>query len=347
MKKTFENIKNIVVLMPDKHMGNLIVSVPAITALRDFFAGKNFFLVVDEIYKDIGESVLSEDNLILFPRQKIKKSSTIKKLVLMLQFFLKLRRSSPDIIIDLGWRNTSSIITILSLAPIRIGSSSAKRPWVYNLRIPIPSGTHKAYAYSAIASKVGAVPKITTPFLQASQSSRYSLKMILLKENIDTIKPIVCIHPGDRKIYKQWTSEGFAEIGDSLASFGFQVVFVGHSGDSNKMAEILSGMKKPAFNLSNKLTLGELMALFEIGSLFIGNDSGPMHLASAMGIPVIALFGPGNENRWKPLAEDSVVLRGEPRCQKCKGRHCDYDFKCIKTISADKVKTAAERLLKI
>ena len=87
------------------------------------------------------------------------------------------------------------------------------------------------------------------------------------------------------------------------------------------------------------------MALFEKSSLFIGNDSGPMHLAAAVGIPVVALFGPAVEAEWGPISKEAIVLRGEQRCEKCTGKNCQHDFKCIRMISVYDVKAAAEKLI--
>jgi ADP-heptose:LPS heptosyltransferase len=86
------------------------------------------------------------------------------------------------------------------------------------------------------------------------------------------------------------------------------------------------------------------MALLEMSSLFLGNDSGPMHLAAAMGAPVVALFGYGEENRWGPRCEKSVVLRGQERCKVCTKKECE-DPVCINTLTPAAVKSAIDALL--
>jgi heptosyltransferase-3 len=101
-----------------------------------------------------------------------------------------------------------------------------------------------------------------------------------------------------------------------------------------------------AYNLGGSLSIGELMALFEMSSLFLGNDSGPMHLAAAMGTPVVALFGPVDEGRWRPLSPNSVVLRGQEPCDDCRSKRKDCDnFPCITLLSPNKVKEAINELL--
>ena len=73
--------------------------------------------------------------------------------------------------------------------------------------------------------------------------------------------------------------------------------------------------RSKAYNLGGSLSIGELMALFEMSSLFLGNDSGPMHLAAAMGTPIVALFGPVDERRWRPLSPNSVLSGRSARCE--------------------------------
>jgi ADP-heptose:LPS heptosyltransferase len=226
-----------------------------------------------------------------------------------------------------------------------MGRATSKRPYFYNLKINLTPERHKFNRYVEIAYAAGVKNKIDFISINASAGNRAALKNILLEEGLSAEKPIVCIHPGAGVLYKQWREEGFADVSDWLVSEGFQVVFTGSGGESGKVREITSIMQKHACNLAGKLSVGELMALFEASSLYIGNDSGPMHLAAAVDTPVIALFGPADEIGWRPLSGKAIVLRGEERCGKCTGNDCQYNFKCIRTISSDDVKAAVERLI--
>jgi heptosyltransferase-1 len=343
------NSNTVLVLMPDKHMGNVVVSLPAIVALKEFFKGKNFFLVIDEAYGDIVEPLIRMENVFFFPRKQLKKNHFIKRVAIFFRFIHQLRGISPNIAIDLQGGYASSILTYLSGAPVRVARSTAKRAYLYNRKVKLSEGKHKVYNYTDIASAVGAHSIDIYYRLKAVGAKKVSLSKKLLDEGIISDMPIACIHPGAGRFFRQWNSDGFADISDWLFSEGFQVAFVGSSGDLKKIQEIISLTKHTMYNLGGKLSLGELMALLEIlleiNSLYIGNDSGPLHLAAAMGIPVIALFGPGVDRRWRPLSEKSILLRGNKRCQKCKGKDCQFDFICIRTLSSEAVKIAIETLL--
>jgi heptosyltransferase-3 len=182
--------------------------------------------------------------------------------------------------------------------------------------------------------------------LHASESRRRSLGSILRKHGTSFEKPIIAIHTGAGNIHKQWTTEGFAEVADWLDAQGFQVILVGADRDLDKIDATMSLLGHKAYNLGGSLSIGELMALFEMSSLFLGNDSGPMHLAAAMGTPIVALFGPVDERRWRPLSPNSLVLRGREPCDDCREkRHDCHDFPCITTLPPDKVKQAVVQLL--
>ncbi len=347
MSSDLKDMKRVLVLMPDKHMGNLVVSLPSIVAAKEFFEerGKAFYLVIDEAYREIVDSIIEPRSLILYPRKKIHDLSALLRTGIMLTFLRLLRKVSPDVVIDLEGRHSSSIMAFLLGASLRVGKASGKRAYLYNWKVEIPRGVHRANTYMAIIRALGIETDIKIPYLHSSQQLVLSLHKILAKEGITLMRPVICVHPGAGKIYKQWTLAGFAEVCDWLSSEGFDVILVGGEKDRSNVQEIKAMTKASPYDLSGKLSLGELISLCKISSLYIGNDSGPMHIAAAVGIPVVALFGPSDEKRWYPFSKDSIVLRGEAPCEQCKGKHCQYEFRCIKNLSVDRVRAAVEEIL--
>lgn len=342
---SYKEIKNILILMPDRHMGNLLVSIPAIRSIRESFRDKRVYLLVDTAYMEIVET-LGFDGLIPYQRRELRDGLINQRLIIYLGLVHSLRVIKPDIAIDLEGREYSSLLTYLSGAPIRYGPATSKRSYLYNRKVKVPEGKHKLFKYLSIASSAGA--KVKTEFnLRPSDTRRASLWQKLKDYGADLDRPIVCIHPSAGKVYKQWSLEGFAEISDWLSSKGLQVVFVGSNKDIDDIKKIEAITSHPFHNMAGRLSIGELMALFGLSSLFIGNDSGPMHLAGATGLPVIALFGPADERRWGPLSNRAIILRGDEPCKKCKGRHCEYEFRCVRRLSTEDVKDAVKTLLKM
>jgi heptosyltransferase-3 len=341
-----DKILSVLIVMMDRHLGNLVVSLSSIVALQEYFREKNVYLAVDSAYREAVESIDGFDRIFYFPRREIYESKVLRRTVLYLKFIKEIRSTSPHAVIDLQGGSASSALSFFSGAAYRLSNSSAKRSYVYNTKIDLPVGKHKVHSYTEIAIALGA--NIDDPYYQlhASENRRSSLGFVLRKHGISFEKRLISIHAGAGNIHKQWTTEGFAEVADWLSAQGFQVIFVGADRDLDKIDATMSMIGHKAYNLGGNLSIGELMALFEMSSLFVGNDSGPMHLAAAMGTPVVALFGPVDERRWRPLSPNSVVLRGQEPCDDCRSKRKDCDnFPCITLLSPKKVKEAIGELL--
>jgi ADP-heptose:LPS heptosyltransferase len=334
----------VLTLMPDKHLGNLVVSLPAIDALINHFQGKEFHLIIDSAYREIVESIISEEHLKLYPRKQFNTGGYLRRALSYTEFMYKIRKMQPDIVIDLQGGHTSSLITLFSGASWRVAGSFTKKPYAYNHKVNLSQGKHKVYSYTEIAAAVGAPVNEKAYRLQSSTARKSSLENKLRTIGLISEKPVVTVHPGAGRLQKLWTISGFATIADWLAAREYQVVFVGGPGELDRTSEIVSFLSHQTYNLVGMLSLGELIALFEMSSLFLGNDSGPTHLAAAMGTPVVAMFGYADETRWGPRSEKAIVLRGEERCQDCSKKECE-DPKCINTLSPAAVRNAIETLL--
>jgi ADP-heptose:LPS heptosyltransferase len=337
-------VHTVLTLMPDKHLGNLVVSLPAIDALITHFQGKNFYLTIDNTYREIIESMIREEHINFYPRKQSNTGSYPRRALSHIEFMRKIRKIRPDIVIDLQGGHTSSLITLFSGASTRVAKSTANRPYAYNVRVDLAKGKHKAYSYIEVAAAVGAPVCENVYRLQATRARRLSLEDKLRNDGLVSERRLVTVHPGVGRLQKLWTVSGFATIADWLAARDYQVVFVGGPGEFARTREITSLLSHQTYNLVGILSLGELMALFEMSSLFLGNDGGPMHLAAAMGTPIVALFGFADESRWGPRCEKSIVLRGQERCADCSRKDCQ-DPVCINTLSPEAVKSAIETLI--
>jgi len=334
--------------MPEKHMGNLVVSLPAIKALKKRFAGKKFSVVVDEAYAGILSAVGEEMNIIIYPRRRVNGGSLLNRAAAMLGFILKLRGMSPDLTVDLEGRHLSATMSFLSGAPVRAGRRTAHRSYFYNFKIDVsPAHRHRIYRYLDTASALGADSVDLAVFDGVRDEDRISLEEKLSREGIPSDSNLVCIHPGAGKFYKEWPPERFAEVADWLSGAGYSVVFIGGPGDRNKVSEIVSLMQTSACDFAGRLFFGELITLFRRSVLYIGNDSGPLHLASLVGeLPVIGLYLlPGPERKWYPFTEKTVILHADTGCSKCRGRHCTLDFACRYEISPEQVIKAVGEIM--
>ena len=170
-----------------------------------------------------------------------------------------------------------------------------------------------------------------------------------------TAWPVVAIHPGSGgySLARRWSAEGFAQVADALAErHGARIVLVGASADG--VSQVASLMRSEAVNLEGKTTLGQLAAILKKCDLFIGADSGVMHLAAAVGTPLAAIFGPSNHRAWGPWPRDCrhVILRADLPCSPCSyvgysvgQREGCQAMTCMKATTPQMVLAAAESIL--
>jgi heptosyltransferase-3 len=159
--------------------------------------------------------------------------------------------------------------------------------------------------------------------------------------------PFVHMHPASRWRFKCWPAERNAALADRLADGGHRVVMTSAPDETPFIDEILGRMKSKPLNLAGKLSLKELGALTARARLFVGVDSMPMHLAAAMGVPTVALFGPSSELVWGPWNVEQRVMTTTHSCRPCGIDGCGGGkvSECLTQLSVEPVHAAAQELL--
>ena len=156
-------------------------------------------------------------------------------------------------------------------------------------------------------------------------------------------RPYVVIHPAAIMETKRWDAHRFAEVARGLAGRGFTIVVTSGPGEESFAGQVAREIQGTVILLG--LTIPELAELIRGARLYIGNDSGPMHLAAALQVPTVAIFGPTNEIATGPLSPRAVVLNKKVECSPCLLRECPIDHRCMTRITVDEVYQHASRLL--
>jgi len=167
-------------------------------------------------------------------------------------------------------------------------------------------------------------------------------------ESLVEAKTYIHLHPASRWRFKCWPAEKNAALVDRLSSLFRVVLTAAPEGDEMQLTEkIMSMSKSKPLNLAGKLTIKELGALAARARLFVGVDSMPMHLAAAMGTPVVALFGPSGEHEWGPWNVPHRVVTSAHPCRPCGNDGCGGGkvSECLTTLAVDRVHAACEELL--
>jgi len=153
-------------------------------------------------------------------------------------------------------------------------------------------------------------------------------------------------HATANKPLKEWSQDRFAQLAvDVSEKYELQIVFIGAPNESERIESLRQKMHKPAINLAGKFTLTQLLVFFEYAALYIGNDSGPMHIANVAGVPLVGLFGPGPANVFYPIGEKVRILHHVLPCNPCDQIHCVRpNDSCMDMIKVEDVKKQVSEL---
>jgi heptosyltransferase-2 len=199
----------------------------------------------------------------------------------------------------------------------------------------------------------GALP---APTFVVSGAAQVAADALLRDADLAPGAPLLAVHPGSGaySVARRWFPDRFAAVADELSCrYGLGVVLLG-SEDERVLADTVLGlMRRPAANLAGRTSLEELGGVLRRCALLVGNDAGVAHLASAVGTPVVALFGPFNHRSWRPLGR-SLVVRADPAlpCMPCVNRGFSRGYPegcppryCLREVTPAMVVAAAEQLL--
>lgn len=246
----------------------------------------------------------------------------------------------------------SALVAWLAGIPRRVGFSASAGSFLLTDRVPFSWLAHDLERNLALAKPLGggAAPAQDEERYIAPPRPSPAFTKILSDARLLGGSRLVGVHPGAAWNTKRWDSERFAELCRRLAKNGMKPVIIGGSGDSALGAAIAKA--SGAADLTGKTSLEDLKALMGMLSLFVTNDSGPMHLAAAAGVPVVAVFGATTrELGFFPYGERHRVVEAELACRPCGlhgARACpEGHFLCMRLITVDKVERACLAALEI
>lgn len=236
-----------------------------------------------------------------------------------------------------------------SVAPARPG-------WAWKAsfshRFPLPKGTprHTVEANLDALRRVGLYPTEDEKRLVMVPGTEAEAKVdALLAQHGLAARGFLHVHPTSRWLFKAWTDEANAELLARLAADGHRLVVTGapNAREQAIVKRILERAQAPVVDLSGALTLREMGALAARARLFFGVDSAPMHIAAAMGTPVVALFGPSGEREWGPWMVPHRVVASDHSCRPCGNDGCGGGklSECLTGLPVDRVHAAVNELL--
>lgn len=336
----------ILIIQPSR-IGDVIFSLPVLSALRKKYPKAWIGWIVDERCAAILEGNKLIDEVIVFDRKKAS-------IPYIIQFCKYLRSKNIDLSIDLHGLFKSAFLVFLAGARYRIASASTRGmkelSWLFSKEVkPRKEEMHCVERHLVAAGYIGCSNENIDYPIGIGETEKASIKDILKQKNVSYEKPLVVVHPGGGWISRRWFPERFAGLIERIMSDAkSQVILVGgKEGGKSEVGlnqEIKSQIKYPVIDLTGELNLKELMALLSLCTVFVGNEAGPMHIAVALNIPVVALLGPTDPNRTGPYKGRVRIVRHPVECQPCRKRSCSKRD-CMKLISVDEVFDAVSEII--
>lgn len=305
--------KNILIVRTDR-IGDVVLTTPAIAAVRANFPNARITVLVSSATRELVDGNPNIDAVLVDNRQKQHKG--------VLGFWRlvgELRKHKFDAAIVFHTKRRTNLLCFWAGIPVRIGYRD--KNYGFLLTQGLEDSRHRGEQHESqycldVLRQLGLNVGEPSPFLPVSADAQKFIEEWLRAHGLLGAK-IIAIHPGASDPARCWPIDRFARLIDELASIpGHKVVVFGAGETVDSAQELKMLCVNPFFDLSGQTTVGETVAFLKQCRLLISNDSGPGHIASAVGIYVITLFlrnQPGiNPERWKPLGPKSFIISNKP-----------------------------------
>lgn len=330
-----------ILLIKPSSLGDIVHALPVVSAIKARWPGAHLTWVVKRQWSELVHRVEGVDRVWPVDGGAVS----------WLTQGWALRSERFDLAVDLQGLFRSGVVTWLSGVPRRLGFANGREgsPWFYTMRVAVPTREmHAVDRYLLIAEAMGVCTQGARQFrFNIREADRALVRNILSDKGVSADQPWLAMNVSARWVTKRWPLSSFAGVLDRLHAEGRGPVVVIGSAEDRRDVEALRAMTTtPFIDLTGAIPLGCLPALLSKAAAMITNDSGPMHLAAALGIPVVALFGPTSEVRTGPYGTEHRVLTSAVSCRPCFSRVCRHtpELECLRSLSPDDVAEAVRRL---
>jgi heptosyltransferase-2 len=343
---TLNKYNRILIVRTDR-IGDVLLSTPVIKAMRDSYPNAYIAMMVSPFAKDIVDGNPYLDEVIIYD-----KGAKHKSWMRSIKFACNLKKKRFDLSLILHPTNRVHLVTFFAGIPRRIGYDRKMGILLTDrLKHTKELGEKHELEYNLdLVRYLGIEPKDKELFMPIKPESEEWLKELFRQEGINNHDRLLAIHPAASCPSKIWPNERFAELADRLAQkYGFKVLVIAGPKDIALAQNVIKQMHHPTVNLAGKVSVSQLASALKRCQLFISNDSGPVHISSAIGTPVISIFGRSQKGlspkRWGPRGQKDRIAHKTVGCVECLAHNCIRDFACLKAITVDYVLDMADSIL--
>lgn len=344
--------KRILIIKPSS-LGDIVHTLPVAHALKRSFPDSSIGWIVQSTFAPLLERDPSVDTV--FPVHIPSTSDpqagrfayfrAFKATITTLKGLRRQFKANPyDLILDLHASFRSGLLGRTNPGGLRVGFKDARElnPLFQDQLVSVPQSVEHALEKNLLFCRLLDCRVTAEDFhIHCSQEDADTVRSFLRQQELTDEAILIYANPAARWQTKFWPAEKWAALADLLFARGMVMVFGGSALDQPYIASIARKMKTRAVVAAGRLSLPQSVALIQRASLYVGLDSGPMHMASLSGIPVVALFGPTHPGRVGPHGVEHVIVRAEHLdCLECRKRSCDH-LSCMEGISVQMVYDAA------
>ena len=325
-------------------VGDAILALPALRAVRAKFPQARISVVARPYVADIYRDQSIADELIPYDFRATHRGWKGRE---RLAHDLRSRKFDAALLLqnafDAAWLAWRANI------PQRIGYASDGRSLLLTKAIPVPKSgeipAHEKFYYLELLRRacwLDTLPDEPLIALYVSPSARQRANLTLLESGSRPSARRIAVGAGaSYGSAKCWPPDRFAQALNSIASHSdSDVILFGTPAEAPVSTAISASLRRPPIDLTGKTTIADLPALLSQCHVFLGNDSGAMHVASAVGLPVVAVFGPTDPQGTAPVTPRATIVQQKPYCSPCFLRRCPTDHRCMTAVTPQLVESA-------
>lgn len=330
-------------------IGDVVLTMPAIRALKERFPDSGLFVCVREKAADLIQDCPWAEGVIAVDKRE---RSFLRNIGYQFHFFRQLRKKRFSWAIELRTGNRGTVIALLSGAGVRIGRYIRRHPWrnrvfTHQVEPGDETGQYVAQHCLNILSPFGVISRDHRPVLSVPSYRKAAAGRLLRKIGAADERLRVAFHPFSLWRYKELPVETCAALVEYLTrQQGCTVVLTGAPEERKRAGEV-AVKASDVYNLAGRTAIGEMPALLSACHLFIGVDTAALHIAAAVGTPTVGIFGPSSPVSWAPRGQDHRIVSKAMDCVPCRNKGCEgtEQSRCIETLSLEEIRAVVDAQL--